>query len=101
MYDDSKLREAIYAIVGKRTDECFCKECSYKRVGLVDVLIALEKHAKPYPIVGALNDGEFVINGDRGGVYEGTGIYWDLTKEFDDQSDKVKEFLAGVICPHV
>jgi hypothetical protein len=53
--------------------------------------------AAPYPIVGVLEDGTILQNGAKGGVYEETGLKWDIDKNLEEQSDEVKTYFSPAL----
>ena len=76
-----------------------------KILTLADVLVALSKRKRDYEIAVTPNMdlGDFLEIESQSEdletkfIYKASGISWNLQKNYDDQSDELKDFLADLL----
>lgn len=105
-----ELKQAIIAKVPSiATREATCSECKGEGslecicegtwlevapITLCDVLRAIGKKGARFIYAGT---GEFATHG-RKAQYVSDGVFWDLSKDLDGQSDETKGFLYNLLC---
>lgn len=51
----------------------------------------------PFPLMGIMSDGEIVRDSLSGGLYEGTGLFWDFSKDLEEQVESVQSYIRNIL----
>lgn len=79
-------------------DGCFtCEGTIYETITLAHVLRAIDSDEWGFPVVS--NNGVFFkLDSETGEAQEmGDGVQWNLTTDYDGQSDEVKTFIGSLL----
>jgi len=85
------LKQKIQQLIPSLTEELLGARQELRKINLEDVLDVLDKKGAR---IGVDGDGEFLDTTN----FEGSNIYWILSRPIDDQPEETINFIYNLIC---